>query len=64
MSENGEIYTVGKKFTLPPAVTALTNFTSANVHFFYFTFSSNAGSVKTGPKDEEEFEKEIVESHC
>jgi len=25
MSENGEIYTSGKKFTLPPAVTALTN---------------------------------------
>ena len=29
MSENGEIYTAGKNFTLPPAVTALTNFTSA-----------------------------------
>ena len=29
MSENGEIYTAGKKFTLLPAVTALTNFTSA-----------------------------------
>ena len=28
MSENGEIYTAGKKFTLPPAVTALTNSTS------------------------------------
>ena len=25
MSKNGEIYTAGKKFTLPPAVTALTN---------------------------------------
>ena len=25
MSENGEIYTAGKTFTLPPAVTALTN---------------------------------------
>ena len=25
MSENGEIYTAGKNFTLPPAVTALTN---------------------------------------
>ena len=35
------------------------------VHFFYLiTFGANAGSVKTGPKDEEEFEKEIVESHC
>ena len=29
MSENGKIYTAGKNFTLPPALTALTNFTSA-----------------------------------
>ena len=28
MSENGEIYTAGKNFTLPLAVTALTNSTS------------------------------------
>ena len=28
MSENGEIYTTGKNFTLPPAVTAWTNLTS------------------------------------
>ena len=28
MSENGEIYTGGKNFTLPPAVTAWTNLTS------------------------------------
>ena len=28
MSENGEIYTAGKNFTLPPAVTALTHSTS------------------------------------
>ena len=28
MSENGEIYTAGKNFTLPPAVTAWTNSTS------------------------------------
>ena len=27
MSENGEIYTAGKNFTLPPAVTAWTNST-------------------------------------
>ena len=33
MSENGEIYTAGKKFTLPPAVTAWTNLTSANPFF-------------------------------
>ena len=29
MSENGEIYTANKNFTLPPAVTAVTNSTSA-----------------------------------
>ena len=28
MSENGEIYSAGKNFTLPPAVTAWTNLTS------------------------------------
>ena len=28
MSENGEIYTAGKNFTLPPALTTWTNFTS------------------------------------
>ena len=28
MSENEEIYTAGKKITLPPAVTAWTNLTS------------------------------------
>ena len=28
MSEKWRIYTAGKNFTLPPAVTALTNFTS------------------------------------
>ena len=28
MSENGEIYTAGKKFTLPPALMAWTNSTS------------------------------------
>ena len=28
MSENGEIYTAGRNFTLPPALTALTNSTS------------------------------------
>ena len=30
MSENGEIYTAGKNFTLPPALTAWTNSNSAN----------------------------------
>ena len=32
MSENGEIYSVGKKITLPPAVTAVTNLTSEVMH--------------------------------
>jgi len=32
MSDNGEIYTAGKSFTLPPALTALTNSTS-DLHF-------------------------------
>ena len=31
MSENGEISTAGKNFTLPQAVTALTNFISATI---------------------------------
>ena len=31
MSENGEIYTAGKNFTLPPALTALTNSTSVQM---------------------------------
>ena len=31
MSENGEIYTAGKNFTLPPAVTARTNLTSESL---------------------------------
>ena len=30
MSENGEIYTAGKNFTLPPAVAAVTNSTSGS----------------------------------
>ena len=31
MSENGEIYTTGKNFTLPPALTAWTNSTSEDM---------------------------------
>ena len=31
MSENGEIYTAGKNFTLPPALTTWTNSTSATM---------------------------------
>ena len=45
MSENGEIYTTGKNFTLPPAVTALTNLTSVPLHWVliahYFGLSLN-----------------------
>ena len=39
MSENGEIYTASKNFTLPPALTALTNFNSGcpNVHIFPYS---------------------------
>ena len=31
MSENGEIYTAGKNFTLPPALTGWTNSTSGKM---------------------------------
>ena len=31
LSENGDIYTAGKNFTLPPALTAWTNSTSSKV---------------------------------
>ena len=30
---SGEIYTAGKNFTLPPAMTAWTNLTSDTMHF-------------------------------
>ena len=33
MSEDGEIYTAGKNFTLPPAVTAVTNLTSGTAQY-------------------------------
>ena len=35
MSENAEIYTAGKNFTLPPAVTTLTNSTSVFMYLEY-----------------------------
>ena len=42
MSENGEIYTADKNFTLPPAVTAWTNSTSAKTSIWpQFSFCSN-----------------------
>ena len=34
MSENGEIHITGKNFTLSPAVTALTNFTSEDAPLY------------------------------
>ena len=39
MSENGEIYTAGKNFTLPPALTALTNSTSVKILVSSFSVS-------------------------
>ena len=36
MSEIGEIYTAGKNFTLPPAVTASTNVTSVSICLVIF----------------------------
>ena len=45
MSENGEIYTAGKNFTLPPAVTAVTN--SNSVFFFIFSFTNPEKRWKT-----------------
>ena len=35
MTDNGEIYTAGKNFTLPPALTAVTNSTSEAENLFY-----------------------------
>ena len=39
MSENGEIYTAGKNFTLPPAATAVTNLTSVSLYLFFLSVS-------------------------
>ena len=41
MSENGEIYTAGKKFTLPPALTGGANLTSASVFTHFQALSLN-----------------------
>ena len=46
MSENGEIYTAGKKFTLPPAVTALTNSTSGVQFLDLFQISDIQSSLQ------------------
>ena len=42
---SGEIYTAGKNFTLPPAVTALTNFTSGAVYYQSITCSWGEGAL-------------------
>ena len=52
MSENGEIYTAGKNFTLPPAVMALKNSTSAR----------NWQKLFVGPKNARTITKVFV--HC
>ena len=54
MSENGEIYTAGKNFTLPPGLTGWTNSTSAHlwvlfgVICFSFVLSSSLGATQAG----------------
>ena len=42
MNENGEIYTTGKNFTLPPAMVGVTNITSGPGHLV----TKNAGLLK------------------
>ena len=48
MSENGEIYTAGKNFTLPPALTAWTNSTSGQA----FPGDVGAGAVEQARAEE------------
>ena len=52
MSENGEIYTAGKNFTLPPALTALTNSTSGG--------STDLGNI---PKRNNFFTASLITHH-
>ena len=47
MSENGEIYTAGKNFTLPPGLTGWTNSTSAYDDHAYFQFCLQCGFCRT-----------------
>ena len=46
MSENGEIYTAGKNFTLPPALTALTNSTSVLNSSIFLTDPLKSSSLR------------------
>ena len=45
MSENGEIYIAGKNFTLPPAVTGVTNSTSEYINN---QLTASLGGVRDG----------------
>ena len=51
MQENmlisGEIYTTGKNFTLPPAVTAVTNLTSVRTYLLILTTTSDLCYMRT-----------------
>ena len=51
MSENGEIYTDGKNFTLPPAVTALTNSTSVRRVRKFLSESDNLKEINRQQKN-------------
>ena len=59
MSENGEIFTAGKNFTLPPAVTALTNSNSATDKpewrhtLLYYDLANTVDQVRDKDKDKE-----------
>ena len=56
MSENGEGYNTGKKFTLPPAVTALTNLTSVHTK----GMCAKTKLSKTGNSKKYIFDKQII----
>ena len=45
MSENGEIYTAGKNFTLPPALTRWTNSTSACIMIMMINDCEDNGDI-------------------
>ena len=47
MSENGKIYTAGKNLTLLPAVTAVTNSTSAEEACVFFTYPGEKVACKS-----------------
>ena len=61
MSENGETYTAGKNFTLPPEVTALTNSTSASSRMTKDGLYQDVGAW--GRKEERGFRNESFNFH-